>query len=280
MLEIHSILEEIGEAVMTSLYYRPYPTNHIKRMITLIDEIRSNPAYLKQCEEHLKSEGSNYVLFFLSNIIYNLKKQGELTLTNDIVKWLGSVWINFLKRNLSYQELFSVINEYKVEFKKYYPNEGSFVNQLENVNLVKLNFGSEPDSGNQNEETPLKKLEKFYQSTNEIITAMKPTYYFLLDFYYERKFNTGKDNPDAVALEVGGITKFGHIGYTYGDLCIKTAQSLGILEAAYLILKKRKSARRIINIDGRQKFLTTPEIYNYYLEKFNFMKKELKSLFK
>ena len=55
-------------------------------------------------------------------------------------------------------------------------------------------------------------------------------------------------------------------------------QALGILEAAYLILKKKKSQRRLIGVDGKQKFLTTPEIYNMYLEKFNTMKKELTNL--
>ena len=49
---------------------------------------------------------SNYVLFFLSNILYNLKQRGQLVLTDDVMKWLGSVWKNFLKRNRSYQEMF------------------------------------------------------------------------------------------------------------------------------------------------------------------------------
>jgi len=66
--------------------------------------------------------------------------------------------------------------------------------------------------------------------------------------------------------------------YTYRDIAILACKALGILEAAYLILKKKKSRRRLINVDGKQKFLTTPEIYNMYLEKFNAMKKELISL--
>jgi hypothetical protein len=44
------------------------------------------------------------------------------------------------------------------------------------------------------------------------------------------------------------------------------------------MLKKKKTQKQLINIDGKQKFLTINEIYNIYLNKFNDMKKELMKL--
>ena len=124
------------------------------------------------------------------------------------------------------------------------------------------------------------RLERFYQGAAEVQNAMKPSYFFLLDYHYEKKMTTGADSSEAVALEAGGIAKFGQVNYTYADITMLTCQALGILEAAYLILKKKKSQRRLISVDGKQKFLTTPEIYNMYLDKFNTMKKELTNLYK
>lgn len=277
-LNINALLEEIGDAVLTCINYRPYPVSRLDAVIKQIEDLRTNPSYLRQCEEHLRSAGSNYVLFFLSNIIYNLKKQGELVLTPDVLKWLGSVWINFLKRNRSYQDMFPVIHDFRIKFKKYYPGEGTFINQISNVTMVREDYIIEGEGDNEAEDTPLRNLEKFHQVTSEILTAMKPTYFFLLDFYYERKMNAGIDSPEAIQLEAGGLAKFGHRGYTYADLALLVTQALGILEAVYLILKKKKAQRRLINIDGKQKFLTTPEIYAAYLEKFTAMKKELSGL--
>ena len=271
---IHRILENIGEAVMASLAYRRYPIERLDAIVQSIDDIMSHPANRRECEDHLRSAGSNYVLFFISNILYNLKQQGQLVLTEEVMKWLASVWKNFLKRNRTYQEMFPRFDEHRIMFKKYYPGSGTFVNQIENVNLIKEDFTADPES----EVSPIRKLERFYQGAAEVQNAMKPSYFFLLDFYYEKKMSSGADSSEAVALEAGGIAKFGQLGYTYMDICLLTCQALGILEAAYLILKKKKSQRRLIGIDGKQKFLTTPEIYNMYLDKFNAMKKELTNL--
>jgi hypothetical protein len=275
-VNIPKMLEQIGDAVLVSLAYRMYPMDKLEQFMGAIDDIMTKPANRKECENHLRSSGSNYVLFFLSNILYNLKQRGQLVLTDDVMKWLGSVWKNFLKRNKSYQELLPHIDEYRVKLRKYYPGLGTFISQIDNVNLIKDDFVVDADSEN----SPIKKLEKFYQSSWEILNAMKPSYFFLLDYYYEKKIATGIDSNDAVALEAGGLVKFGHVNYTYSEIAVLICQALGILEAAYLILKKKKSQRRLISVNGKQKFLTTPEIYNMYLEKFNAMKKELTSLYK
>lgn len=275
-LNIHRILEDIGEAVLVSLAYRRFPLEKLDALARSIDEMMAHPASRRECEQHLRSSGSNYVLFFISNILYNLKQRGQLVLTEEVMKWLTSVWKNFLKRNRSYQEMFPLFDEYRILFRKYYPGSGTFINQIENVNLIKDDFISDPDA----EDSPIMKLEKFHQKAAEVQNAMKPSYFFLLDYYYEKKMATGSDSKEAVALDAGGIAKFGQTGYTYADITALTCQALGILEAAYLILKKKKSQRRLISVDGKQKFLSTPEIYTMYLDKFNAMKKELSGLYK
>ncbi|TFH40142.1 MAG: hypothetical protein E4G96_08030 [Chrysiogenales bacterium] len=273
-LNIPRALEEIGEAVLASLGYRRYPLDRLDKLTETIEEIVSHPSNRARCEEHLKSSGSNYVLFFLSNILYNLKQRGQLVLTEDVLKWLGSVWKNFLKRNRAYQEMYPRFDEYRIKLRKYYPGAGTFVNQIENVNMIKDDFNLDFDSA----DSPIRMLERFHNSTQEVLMAMKPSYFFLLDYHYEKKMSTGLDTSEAVAHEAGGLAKFGHMGYTYLDITVLACQSLGILEAAYLILKKKKSQRRLVVVDGKQKFLTTPEIYNMFLEKFNSMKKELTGL--
>ncbi len=273
-LNIPKTLEEIGDAVMASLAYKRYPLDMIDTMMNAIEEIMDHPANRKKCEDHLKSSGSNYVLFFLSNILYNLKQRGQLVLSDDVMKWLGSVWKNFLKRNKIYQDIFPQVDEYRITLHAYYPGAGTFISQIDNVNLIKDDFIVDAEA----EESPLRKLERFYQSAWDILNAMKPSYFFLLDYYYEKKMSTGLDSDEAVALETGGLAKFGQLNYTYVEITTLVCQALGILEAAYLILKKKKSQRRLINVNGKQKFLTTPEIYNMYLDRFNSMKKELSSL--
>jgi hypothetical protein len=273
-LNIHKLLEDVGEAVLVCLAYKRYPLDSLDRMIQSIDMIMEHPENRKECENHLRSSGSNYVLFFLSNILYNLKQRGQLVLTDDVMKWLGSVWKNFLKRNKSYQDMFPDIDRQRLKLRKYYPGGGTFVSQIENVNLIKDDFVDKAEA----EDGPIRILERFHLNATEILNAMKPSYFFLLDYYYEKKMSTGIDSKDAVALEAGGLSKFGHINYTYLDITLQVCQALGVLEASYLILKKKKSQRRLIHVNGKQKFLTTPEIYNMYLEKFNAMKKELTGL--
>ena len=274
IINIDETLEDIGDSVLTALTYRRVPFEQIDYTHNTIETLITNPNYLKQCEVHFRSEGSNYILFFLSNIIYNLKNQGELILTPDVLKWLGSVWKNFLVRNKSYQQAFPLIDEYRIKFRQYYPGDGVFVNKIENVDFVRQEFVETSDS----DKKSLEKLEKFYQTAAELLTWMRPTFFFLLDFFYECKLNTGVDIRGSAEVEAKGLLKFGEIMYSYGDILLFVCQALGILEASYLLIKKKKSSRRIITIDGKQKFFTPSEIYNGYLEKFNEMKKELTNL--
>src|SRR4030042_3068854 len=119
-LNIPKMLEQIGDAVLVSLAYKRYPMDKLNQFMDAIDDIITNPANRKECENHLRSSGSNYVLFFLSNILYNLKQRGQLVLTDDVMKWLGSVWKNFLKRNKSYQAMGHSITDYRTKLRKYY----------------------------------------------------------------------------------------------------------------------------------------------------------------
>mgnify|MGYP001552784700 CR=1 FL=1 len=274
-IDIEKALTKIGSAVMKALTYESYPYDELDVVLDLIESIMSKESYLIDCEIHLKSSGSEFVLFYISNILYNLKTKEELKLTPDSLKWLGSVWKNFIIRNKSYQDLFKLVDKYKKQFDSYYPVGGNFVNQIDNAHLVKQDYIDDDPEG-----THLKNLEKFYLITTEVISWMKPTYFFLLDYYYELRIRTGHTNVEGTVLEKNGLIGFGQKLYSYNDLSVMSCQTLGVLEAIYLILKKKSSSRRIFTIDGKQKFLTTPEIYNFYLEKFNAMKKELQNLHK
>ena len=73
-LNIDEALEEIGSAVLKSISYRRNPAEKVDAIVATVDTIINNPLYLSQCEHHFKESGSNYLLFYISNIIYNLKK--------------------------------------------------------------------------------------------------------------------------------------------------------------------------------------------------------------
>ncbi|PKL35398.1 MAG: hypothetical protein CVV44_21565 [Spirochaetae bacterium HGW-Spirochaetae-1] len=273
-MDIQQSLDRIGKTVLASISYECYPVKEIDNVIDLIDTLLTDQDNLKQCEEYFKSVGSNYVLFYISNIIYNLKTKSELQLTPEVFKWLGSVWKNFLKRNKAYQEFLHSFDRYTKMLDKYYPGAGSFVNQIENVQLVKEHFIEDADP----EYAEVKNLENFYNKSMEILNAMRPTYYFLIDYYYEKKMNTGEDNQDAAVLESLGLQGFGYSRYTYQNITMRACQSLGILEAVYLLLKKKKLSKQLTNVDGKLKLMSPAEIYDLYLKKFNEMKKEIVTL--
>ncbi len=270
-IEIGKKLDEIGEAVLTAISYQFIPYSDIDEVIESIDMILQDPEHLRTCEAYFKSSSRNDVLFYLSNIIYNLKTKSELKLTADVLKWLGSVWKNFIRRNKSYQDLYPLFAEFRNQFKKYYPDESVLVKQINNVHLVKDDFIDDNDP----ELTALRKLERFYQVISELLSWMKPTYFVLLDYYYERNMKTGVSLSEGEMLEKQGLNAFGREGYTYIEIASIACQTLGILEALYLILKKRKTSRQIITIDGKTKFLTISEIYDFYRDRFNMMKEEL-----
>ena len=245
--DITSMLQNIGKALMAALSYRAYPVESVKQSIEDIETIQSNMSYLLDCEIYFRSTSSKDPLYYISNILYNLKTRNELNITPDELKWLGSVWKNFLVRSISYQNLFSTIDHYRVKFKSYYNYSGIFINQIDNVNLVKEEFIDTATPEN----APLTKLENAHHSFSEVLSWMKPTYYFLLDYYYERVNRDSIDISEALQHESEGLANFGENKYTYYDITFLTCQSLGVLEAAYLILKKKKTSKRIINIDGK-----------------------------
>lgn len=277
-VNIHELLEEIGNVLIKALSYESHQISDISRLMDSIDMIIGSPEMLKEVEDHFRSSGSNYVLFYLSNIIFNLKAKDELVLSSDNLKWLGSVWKNFLRRNRSYQEFFPLIDDYRRKFEAYYPGGGTFVNQISNVHQVKSDYLDDDDDNSS--EAKLKNIERFYQVTSELLSWMRPTYYFLLDFYYERRLVTGEDTAAATVLERDGLQGFGQKNYQYLDILVLSCQAAGVLEAIYLILKKKKTNRQLITLDGKQHFLTVSEIYNYYLDKFTQTKKELSGFHK
>ena len=110
-------------------------------------------------------------------------------------------------------------------------------------------------------------MEKFFQMSEEISNGMKPTFYFLQDFFREVKISTGEYPPEAKAIERNGLSGFGHENYTYKRIVEYACKSAGILEGVYLLMKKKKPARHFRIFDGKKKFLTTSEIYDHLCRK-------------
>lgn len=273
-LEIVQDMNRIGKSVLTSINYMLMPKEELNEVTEIINTIITNESYMIDCEIYLKSIGKEDFLLFLSNIIYNLKAKSDLILTPKILKWLGSVWKNFIKRNLAYIEYMPEYDKYKEIIRKYYPNNSLIIKQIQNAHFVRQEFieDAEPDY------IELKNLENFYRKSNDILNTMKPTYFFLLDYYYEIQLSQGKNLEEGTRLELDGLSKFGEKGYRFVDISILICKILGVIEATYLMLKKKRTQKQLINIDGKQKFLTVNEIYNIYLGKFNDMKKELMKL--
>ncbi len=272
--EIARDMDRIGKAVLTSINYLSMPERELNEVSDLIDNIIMSDSSIIDCEIYLKSIGKEDFLLFLSNIIYNLKAKSDLVLTPEILKWLGSVWKNFIKRNLSYIEFMPEFDKNRENISKYYPDNSMIINQIQNAHFVKQEYidNAEP------EYLELRKLEDFYRRSVDIMNTMRPTYFFLLDYYYEIQLAQGKNLEEGIRLEQDGLSKFGENGYSFEDISILTCKILGVIEATYLMLKKKKTQKQLINIDGKQKFLTISEIYNIYLNKFNEMKKDLMKL--
>ncbi len=270
---ISQMLENIGAALMDALEFKTHPVNNVRQAVQYIDEIMSDNESLQVLEEHLASHGGNYVLFYISNVLYNLKTRKKIELTAEVLRWLSSVWKNFLNRNIIYQERFELIDNNRILFQNYFPRDSTIVTQIDNVHRLKDDFIDE-----EGENSALKKVEGFYWSISELRSWMKPTYYFMLDFHHERNIHTGKPGTEGAILEKEGLAGFGYPGYTYWDLTILGTQALALLEAVYLILKKSNTSKKVVMIEGKQKFLTNQEIYSIYRDRFSDMKKELTSL--
>jgi len=271
---VDASLKNIGEVLYKCLKYEPCVPSEIESALNDIEIIANNPEYLRQCEFHFKASGNSYILFYFSNIIYNLKTKSDLVLSQDVLKWLASVWKNFIQRNKTYQAYMQLHDKFVPVFLKYFSEDSSFINRLNNINLVSEQYGGHsPES-----EAELDKLEKFFQVCEEIIGVMKPTFYFLFDFFREMKAFTGESPKEAEFIEKRGLAGFGSGIYTYKAIVIDACKACAILEAAYLLLKKKKTSRQFRIFDGKKKFLTTSEIYEIYVDKFNFYKKELGEL--
>lgn len=273
-LKVHQALHEIGDVLLQCLRYETCPMDRLDAALSGIDDIINDPGSLGQCEYYFKATGSSYILFFFSNIIYNLKTKNDLFLTQDVLKWLASVWRNFIQRNKTYQNYFRLMDTYSTMMKKYFAEDTSFINKLSNVNHVNDQF----INGKDGDDSELDRLEKFFQISEEIANGMKPTFYFLQDFFKEVKIATGDLPPEAEVIEAGGLSGFGHDIYTYKKIIEYSCKSAGILEAVYLLLKKKKPVRQFRIFDGKKKFLTTSEIYDIYVEKFSSLKKEFGEL--
>lgn len=272
--KVDQALKCIGDVLYLCIKYEPCPADRLDAAISHIDKIINDADYLRQCEYYFKASGSSYILFYFSNIIYNLKTKSDLVLTQDVLKWLSSVWKNFIQRNRNYQVYIQLHDQYREIFKKYFPDDTSFIKKLNNINMV-----SELISGSSDEsDSELGRLEKFYQVSEEIISVMKPTYYFIFDFFREMKAFTGETSDDAEKIEKAGLGGFGSGIYTYKSIVENACKSAAILEAVYLLLKKKRATRQFRIFDGKKKFLTTSEIYDIYADKFNQLKKELAEL--
>ncbi len=273
-MEIHDALNEIGDVLLSCLKYEPCPIERLDNALALVDGIINDPDNIKECEYYFKSSGGSYILFFFSNIIYNLKTKNDLYLTPDVLKWLAGVWKNFIKRNKTYQAFFKLHNSYSVMLKSFFDEDSAFINRLTNINNISEQFLK----GEQGDDSELARFEKFYQITEETINVMKPTYYFLLDFIKEMKIATGKIPDGSEGIEKAGLAGFGFDIYTYKRMLATACKTLAILEGIYLLLKKKKSTRQFRIFDGKKKFVTTGEIYDIYSEKFDLMKKEYMDL--
>lgn len=272
-MNIPEVLEHIGESLLSSLEYKRYPVEELQKSLDYIDQISNSSEMISDCEKHFKSENSSYVLFYISNTLYNLKTKSQITLNPETMKWLTSVWKNFITRNKKYQEKFILIDEYRKEFEEFFPAGSVFVNQINNVQFIKERYIQVKNS-----QELIKGLEQFHHVVSELKNWMKPTYYFMLDYYYERRLKTGQDNINAVLLEREGLWGFGETGYTYGEISVMNTQALAFLEGIYLILKKTDTGKKIIILDGKQKFLSVPDIYNRYVESLAAAKKEIVSI--
>ncbi len=271
--DITGRLEKIEEAVFTALTYGFYPMEKIEGILQSIDALFSKKESLDACGSYFATRGDSNVLYFISNILYNMKTKSSLALTPDAFKWLGSVWKNFLMRNRKYQEHHQMFLDYKDRLGKYFPG-GNLIHKIENVHLVTRDFIVDSEDEN----TPLRNLERFHKIFSELLSWMKPTYYFMLDYYSEWQ---SRGNPEERRLETGSLETlkgFGHPGYTYGSIVYVTCQSLALLEALYLVLKKKKTSRQIFSMDGKSRLLSTSEIYELYRDKFQESREELARL--
>ena len=140
-LKVDRALREIGDVLLICLRFEPCPIERLDAALASIDEIMNDPGNLSQCEYYFKASRGSYILFFFSNIIYNLKTKNDLILDQDVLKWMASVWKNFIQRNKTYQNLFPVMDSYTDTIKKYFSDDDSaYIDRLSNVNHISDQF--------------------------------------------------------------------------------------------------------------------------------------------
>lgn len=271
--EIKTMLHKIEYALFAALTYDIIESEKIDKAINAIEMISKNENSLSICEKYFQSSKEGNVLYFISNILYNLKTKSQLVLSPEVLKWLCSVWKNFINRNKVYQEQFGFFKDQKSKFEKYFGTTG-LVHKIENVHMVTQDFLI--DSNDEN--TPLRKLERFYRTFSEIMGWMKPTYYFMIDYYYEWQSRSSESLDQKLQKRLESLKNFGYEGYTYGIIANAVCQALAILEAVYLILKKKKTSRQLFTIDGKTRLLSISEIYDIYRDKLLEAQNELSRL--
>jgi len=269
--EMQEIIKEIGDVLLISLKYELCSEERLESALKKIQDIADNQEIQELCENQFKMTGSQYTLFYFSNIIYNLKTKSSLCINGDVLIWLTSVWKNFIQRNRVYQNYIKLADTYEVFFRKFFGDTGSFITRLSNVNKVSDHFLQEEKY----EGSELNKLEKFYTLCDEIASVMKPSYFFFIDLAKEIRIETGEILDGAFSIEKNGIAEFGAEKYNYRSILENSCRSLALLEAVYLLLKKKKGTRQFRILDGKKKFVTTSEIYEFYSEKFDVHKKDL-----
>ncbi len=269
--KIETIVGEIGEVLLLSLKYELCSEERLENALKEIEKIADNPEIQELCENQFRMTGGNCTLFYFSNIIYNLKTKSKLCINGDVLVWLTSVWKNFIKRNRVYQNYIKLADPYSALFGKFFGGSSSFITRLSNVNLVSDHFLQE----DRYDGSELSKLEKFYSLCEEIISVMKPSYFFFIDLAKEIRVETGEIINGAYSIEKNGLAEFGADKYGYRSIVENTCRCVAILEAVYLLLKKKKTSRQFRIIDGKKKFVTTSEIYEFYSGRFDHYKREL-----
>ncbi len=130
-------LEDIGEAVLAAIGYRRHPLTALTASWSSSTRSRTRPPG-PGARSTWKSAGSNYVLFSFPTLPYNSAKSGQLVLSEDVPKWLGERLEEFPETRQGLPG--DALRRVPISLRKYYPGAGSFVNQLENVNLIKDDF--------------------------------------------------------------------------------------------------------------------------------------------
>ncbi len=107
---------------------------------------------------------------------------------------------------------------------------------------------------------------------------MKGSYFFFIDLAKEIKFELGVEVEGFEEVKKKGLPYFGAKDYNYFSVVENACQGAALCEAAYLILKKKKSIRTIRHLGGQKQFFTTSDVHEFYARKFGEHQRELLEL--